>query len=381
MAEPDIRILVGSEVTNSANQIRKELEKALESGIKINVKLDDKSFEEIKKQLNSLSKDIKINVNSESTKKSTAVPVADYTGATKSTKAMSQAQKELTDAKTAGIRALNAENLAATQEINNSRKAAEAAKAETAEIRRKETARKADASAAKSQAAANKQMADTQTRSEKISAQAKSGLSNFNEYLRTVKPSALREWSSEIDKIRDNFTTAMNGSGEAAKKTFDQANNGVKTLKANFKDVGAEGGNIFTYLHGKLKTFAVYLASSALTMGFVSAFKNAINVVYDLDKALTNLRLVMNGPKASTQELLNTYNQMAQELGSTTTVVANSANDWLRQGYSVADTNKLIQDSMALSVAGQMDSASATDALTAAMKGNHNIPFYVQKCA
>ena len=77
---------------------------------------------------------------------------------------------------------------------------------------------------------------------------------------------------------------------------------------------------------------------------------------------------------------MNTYNQMAKTLGATTVEVADSANSFLRQGKSVEETNTLIRDSMILSKVGMIDSATATQYLTSAMKGNI-YSLYVQKCA
>ena len=60
---------------------------------------------------------------------------------------------------------------------------------------------------------------------------------------------------------------------------------------------------------------------------------------------------------------------MARELGSTTASVASGAQDGLRQGYSLKETNDLLKQSMSLSIMGNMDAENATTALTAALKG------------
>ena len=63
------------------------------------------------------------------------------------------------------------------------------------------------------------------------------------------------------------------------------------------------------------------------------------------------------------------YAQIAKDLGTTLDVVAESAVEWQRQGYSVQETNDLIYASSALSVIGAMNSADATQALTASLNG------------
>lgn len=63
------------------------------------------------------------------------------------------------------------------------------------------------------------------------------------------------------------------------------------------------------------------------------------------------------------------YAQIAKDLGTTLDVVAESAVEWQRQGYSIQETNDLIYASSALSVIGAMNSADATQALTASLNG------------
>ena len=70
-----------------------------------------------------------------------------------------------------------------------------------------------------------------------------------------------------------------------------------------------------------------------------------------------------------TKELVASYSEMAQELGAVTSEVAAAADDWLRQGYSLEDTNELIKTSTVLSKIGLIDSAEATKYLTSAIKG------------
>lgn len=208
----------------------------------------------------------------------------------------------------------------------------------------------------------NKGFADMQ----KNIASAQSQLASFNQYLQRVKPTGLSAYSSEISNIRTLLAEAVS-TGDISK--LNQANNAIKSLKSQFVTLGHEGGNAFTYLKDKLKTFSVYLLSSTIAFRFISGIRNTISTVYDLDEALTNLRIVMNSSEQDAKQLLYTYNQMAQELGSTTKAVADAAVEWQRQGYSLAETNTLIKDSMILSITGFIDSSEAATALTSAMKG------------
>lgn len=181
----------------------------------------------------------------------------------------------------------------------------------------------------------------------------------FTSYLKTVSPKGLSEQSKEIEKI--------NGLLRAGK--YDDAKKQIETLRAYFKDAGYEGGNAFTYLHNKVKSFMTYLASSAFTMLFVTTFRNAKQAVIDLNKALVDLRMVTGGSVAQTERLIKQYNKMAQELGVTTTAITEAAVGWQRQGYNLEDTETLIRNSTILAKVGFLDAADAQQYLTSMMKG------------
>ncbi len=89
----------------------------------------------------------------------------------------------------------------------------------------------------------------------------------------------------------------------------------------------------------------------------------------ELDKSLTNLRIVTGANNSEARQMLTTYSSLGDELGATTTEVANSAEEWLRQGYEMNEVTDLVTASIYLSKLGMMDASTATKDLTSAMKG------------
>lgn len=73
--------------------------------------------------------------------------------------------------------------------------------------------------------------------------------------------------------------------------------------------------------------------------------------------------------KTYINDLMQSYNELGQEVGSITSDVAQSADSWLRQGRTMSETNQLIQDSMVLSKDAQMSSDNASEVLTATLNG------------
>lgn len=112
----------------------------------------------------------------------------------------------------------------------------------------------------------------------------------------------------------------------------------------------------------------VYLARTAL-QALRRAAQEAKDTVVELDKAATDLAIVTGSGSEEAYTLLKEYSQMAQHLGATTTQISDAAAEWLRQGKTAAETTTLIEQSMILSKVGAMESATATQNLTSAMKG------------
>ena len=112
----------------------------------------------------------------------------------------------------------------------------------------------------------------------------------------------------------------------------------------------------------------VYLARTAL-QALRRAAQEAKDTVVELDKAATDLAIVTGSGSEEAYALLKEYNQMAQQLGATTTQISDAAAEWLRQGKTAAETATLIEQSMILSKVGAMESATATQNLTSAMRG------------
>ena len=127
--------------------------------------------------------------------------------------------------------------------------------------------------------------------------------------------------------------------------------------------------NLSTMLKSAIERFAVWGVAMKVWTGLGNAVKDCTAYVKDLDEAMTNIRVVTMDTKEATEGLLDTYNQLGQELGADTLDISEGAIDWLRQGYDQADTAELVKDSTILSKLALIDNAEATEYLTSALKG------------
>ena len=108
--------------------------------------------------------------------------------------------------------------------------------------------------------------------------------------------------------------------------------------------------------------------TAGVTM-YIREVKKLINSSKELDKVLTNIRIVTNDTIDNTRNLVSQYSKLGKELGVTTKEVAQSGIEWMRQGYEAAEATDLIRASLYLSKLGMMDSTAATKSLTSALKG------------
>ena len=129
----------------------------------------------------------------------------------------------------------------------------------------------------------------------------------------------------------------------------------IDKLKAGFKD----------YFNNFMSYSLVNNAMNAMT----TAIRKSINTVIELNAAMTDVQMVTGETASQTAELAHQYSEMAQNLGATTTEIANGASEWLRQGKSIEETNQLLEASMTLSKVGAIESSQATELLTSTLNG------------
>lgn len=192
---------------------------------------------------------------------------------------------------------------------------------------------------------------------------------SFEKYLQQ-NPQALQKHAQEVKSLKNQYQQLFQETDITKLQTgFKEVTTSVSAFKGEIRSLGEEGRTIFGELGNDLKKQFEWLTSGTLLFGTISIIKEMANNVEDLNKALMNIRIASGASSSEAEKMMNTYNQIGQTMGATTVEVANSADSFLRQGKSIAETNELIKDSMMLSKLGEIDSASATDYLTSAMKG------------
>lgn len=93
-----------------------------------------------------------------------------------------------------------------------------------------------------------------------------------------------------------------------------------------------------------------------------------VQAVLQVDDAMTDLQMATGVSQQRAAELMSTYADLGQELKATMVDVSASATEWLKQGKSIEESQKLARDSIVLSKIGDLSSEDSTKTITAAMK-------------
>lgn len=176
--------------------------------------------------------------------------------------------------------------------------------------------------------------------------------------------------SVNTDSVKKAVDESINIGSDIDNSSINQLQNALQGVN----NAGRQSQNIFSSIGGSVKEAfsSIYNVSNLLQDVMYKMFeagKKATETVKEFNDIKTNLAMAINADSDYIDNLMNDYNSLAQELGSLTSSVAESADSWLRQGRSMADTNSLIKDSLVLSKDAELSSTDASEILTAILNG------------
>lgn len=225
----------------------------------------------------------------------------------------------------------------------------------------------------------------TEEQYQKLFTQVQSGSVVVEQSVQNANRKNQQSWTATASKIRDEVQRMYDtiAKDPNARKMADEiirysksATGSVGELKNKYDElrnaIHESGADIETWGDKFRKTFAGKVRSAlaaTITATFTKYLREVYTSIVDIDKAVVNLQIATGKSRSEVQGLIKDYAKLGKQLGATTTEVAEGADTWLRQGYSIEDANTLITNSTMLSKLGQMEAADAATALTSAMKG------------
>lgn len=206
-----------------------------------------------------------------------------------------------------------------------------------------------------------------------LSAQKKAGITQGRE--KQSQLDIVEEEQKRLDDIEQRIGVASGKDMDPERKKDIEYLNSLAESTRKVKVAAKDRGNrtIFDVIKSDIQRATMRITDFGLAARVLNAARKEIQQVYQnilkLDEAMTNLRIVTGANTEQAKSMMNAYNDLAMQLGTTTQAVAQSAAEWLRQGYSVSEANELIKSSTYLSRLGFMDMSQSVTALTSVMKG------------
>ena len=168
---------------------------------------------------------------------------------------------------------------------------------------------------------------------------------------------AFKNQDGVITKLTGKIVDFADKSEDAAKaiRLVTDRTSGAIGLFGNFGSVlGKFGKQILIYY------FSLH--------DFIRYFRNGITVVKEFDAAMTELIKVSNDPEEALFAFEKEAFNIAETIGSTGKEIINSAADWEKLGYAIADASELAKNSALYANVGDMDIDTATEHMISTLK-------------
>lgn len=163
-------------------------------------------------------------------------------------------------------------------------------------------------------------------------------------------------------------TTEIKGiveSAENSKTTVGALNAELKTTASALQDTETTN-SIFSNLQSKITQIFGLANAFQILRRFIEASWNSIK---ELDAAFTKIAVVTDMSAAELWNSFDEYNQMAQQLGVTTTDAIETSALYYQQGLNTADVMTLTTETIKMAQIANMDFSESTAAMTAAIRG------------
>lgn len=180
-------------------------------------------------------------------------------------------------------------------------------------------------------------------------------------------------WLKNNSKAAKDYGDTLNSLAEKQKNATNadelkQYTKEVNAIKSQASAEGKTGVSAFAELKRAGSQILQFTSIYGALQRIPQVIGNMASQVIKVDDAITNLRMATSISNDEALSLMSTYSKLGDELKATGVDVATSATEWLKQGKSIQESQKLAKDSIVLSKIGDLSSADATKTITAAMK-------------
>ena len=154
--------------------------------------------------------------------------------------------------------------------------------------------------------------------------------------------------------------------GKINSVTFDNLKAGIERVKQQAIEAGRTGDTFFSMLTQRFKSLGAYLLSFVSFYRVIGVFKDGINIIHELDDALTEMQKVSDESLSSLREYQKSTFDTANQIGTTAAQLQTSTADWMRLGEDLQTASQSAQTANVLFNVSEFDNINdATTALVA----------------
>lgn len=164
------------------------------------------------------------------------------------------------------------------------------------------------------------------------------------------------ELNNYIDQLQNKINTV----------DFKNIEDGIKSVQQTAKEAGHTGDTFMSMLTQRFKSLGAYLLSFVSFYEVIGVFKQGINIIHELDDALTEMNKVSTESLASLKDYQKESFGVANDVGTTATQLQQSTADFVRLGESFQEAKESARVANELLTVSEFDNIQdATTALTA----------------
>lgn len=152
----------------------------------------------------------------------------------------------------------------------------------------------------------------------------------------------IQEYVAELEALRTRLVLSGKATDDFGDK-FGSLKTKIGTSSAIIKEAGENTKTFTDRVGGLASKFTSWLTVSQIIMQVYRALKEMVNVVVEVDTAMTELRKVTNETEATYADFLDNAASRAKRLGSTITDTVNASADFARLGHAL-DEAALLAD-------------------------------------
>lgn len=191
---------------------------------------------------------------------------------------------------------------------------------------------------------------------------------------KTIASNQIKKWLQDNSRAAKVYGEELERLAQKMKEVTTETQ--YKDVLSQFKSItskaaaeGLLGRSIWGSFKETFGRISELFGSYSIVDVFQDLGREGVENIQLVDDALTELRMSAGLAKEEAQDMMEAYSQIGDDMAVLSTDLATASTDWIKQGESIESATQLAQDSIVLSVLGDVESSEATTYLTSALKG------------